>query len=52
VNIPDRENILTDEEMSLIDSLNINYKAGKLGRRDGWSDNDVASIEWDPTDFI
>lgn len=52
VNIPDRENILTDEEMSLIDSLNINYKAGKLGRRDGWSDDDVANIEWDPTDFI
>lgn len=52
VNIPNRENILTDEEMNIIDSLNIKYKAGKLGRRDGWGDGDVESIEWDPTDFI
>lgn len=52
VNLPDRGNILTDEEMSIIDSLNINYKAGKLGRRDGWGDDDVESIEWDPTNFF
>lgn len=44
--------ILTDEEMAIIDSLNIDYKAGKLERRDGWGDNDVEGPEWDPTNFV
>lgn len=52
VNLPERENILSEEEMNIIDSLNTNYKAGKLGRRDGWSDDDVLGIDWDPTDFV
>ena len=41
--------VLTPEEMRLLDSLNVSYPAGKLGRRDGWSDEDVTGVEWDPT---
>ena len=44
--------MLTDEELEIIDSLNVDLKAGKLGRRDGWDDADVMGIEWDPTDFV
>ena len=41
---------LSSEEMKLLDSLDVNYKSGKLGRRDGWNDEDVTSIDWDPTE--
>ena len=41
---------LSKEEMALLDSLNVNYKSGKLGRRDGWKDEDVAGLDWDPTE--
>lgn len=41
--------VLSDEEMSTIEGLNIDYKAGKLGRRDGWTDEDVTGLDWDPT---
>jgi diketogulonate reductase-like aldo/keto reductase len=41
---------LSSEDMKLLDSLDVNYKTGKLGRRDGWRDEDVSSEEWDPTD--
>ncbi|KAL7521433.1 hypothetical protein ACHAWX_007655 [Stephanocyclus meneghinianus] len=41
---------LSSEEMKLLDSLDVNYKAGKLGRRDGWNDEDVTNIDWDPTE--
>jgi diketogulonate reductase-like aldo/keto reductase len=44
--------ILSKEEMQIIDGLNLNWKAGKLGRRDGWSDEDVTGNDWDPTDFL
>jgi diketogulonate reductase-like aldo/keto reductase len=44
--------VLTNEEMRILDGLDEHYKAGKLGRRDGWGDDDVAGPEWDPTDFI
>lgn len=44
--------ILTSAEMDLLDSLDVGYKAGKLGRRDGWTDSDVTGPEWDPTDFV
>jgi len=44
--------VLTDEEMNLIDGLNVDMQAGKLGRRDGWGDDDVLSSDWDPTDFV
>jgi len=44
--------VLTKEEMEILDALNIDYKAGKLGRRDGWADDDVVSPDWDPTDFV
>ena len=41
---------LSNEEMAILDSLNVNFKAGKLGRRDGWKDGDVTGPEWDPTE--
>ncbi|KAG7373723.1 2,5-diketo-D-gluconate reductase [Nitzschia inconspicua] len=43
---------LTTTEMRLLDTLNVNYKAGKLGRKDGWTDSDVTGPEWDPTDAV
>ena len=52
INREGRSYLLTDEEMGIIDSLNIDFKAGKLGRRYGWDDTDVKGVDWDPTDFI
>ncbi len=46
------EFVLSDKEMELLDNLDIVYKAGKLGRRDGWEDSDVTDLDWDPTDFV
>ena len=43
---------LTSEEMAILDGLDIQYKAGKLGRRDGWNDADVTGDDWDPTDVV
>mmetsp|Transcript_11521 Transcript_11521/g.24557 ORF Transcript_11521/g.24557 Transcript_11521/m.24557 type:complete len:510 (+) Transcript_11521:2-1531(+) len=43
---------LSEEEMKVLDGLDVGYKAGKLGRRDGWSDDDVVGPEWDPTEFV
>lgn len=43
--------VLTNEHMKLLDDLDVGYKAGKLGRRDGWDDIDVLSPNWDPTDY-
>ncbi|KAL3759613.1 hypothetical protein ACHAWU_009760 [Discostella pseudostelligera] len=47
-----KEFVLSDKEMEVLDGLDIAYKAGKLGRRDGWKDEDVTGPEWDPTDFV
>lgn len=49
VNTEDGSCILSDEEMSIIDALNVDWKAGQLGRRDGWSDEDVTDMNWEPT---
>jgi diketogulonate reductase-like aldo/keto reductase len=43
--------MLSNEEMSALQNLDISYKAGKLGRRDGWGDSYVSGVDWDPTDF-
>ena len=47
-----RSFVLTDGEMKLLDGLDAGYKAGKLGRRDGWEDGDVVGPDWDPTDIV
>jgi len=47
-----RSFVLTDGEMKLLDGLDVGYKAGKLGRRDGWEDGDVVGSDWDPTDIV
>ncbi len=44
--------MLSSEEMQILDGLNINYQAGKLGRRDGWGDDDVLGSDWDPTSAV
>ena len=51
VNNPELDNrrLLSEEDMQILDGLNIDLKAGKLGRRDGWSDDDVMGLDWDPT---
>mmetsp|Transcript_22480 Transcript_22480/g.53028 ORF Transcript_22480/g.53028 Transcript_22480/m.53028 type:complete len:495 (+) Transcript_22480:183-1667(+) len=43
---------IDDEEMRTLDALDVGYRAGRLGRKDGWDDNDVTGPEWDPTDFV
>lgn len=43
---------LTLEEMKILDGLDVNYKAGKLGRTDGWTDADITGPTWDPTDIV
>lgn len=47
----DRYTISLDE-MRILDELNINFTAGRLGRRDGWSDADVSGQNWDPTNIV
>ena len=44
--------VLDEEEMKMLDGLDVSWKAGSLGRRDGWEDSDVAGPDWDPTDFV
>ena len=44
--------VLSEEEMLVLDSLNVGLKAGKLGRRDGWDDNDVTGLDWDPANYV
>jgi hypothetical protein len=44
--------VLTNENMKLLEGLDVGYKAGKLGRRDGWEDSDVVGPNWDPTDYV
>jgi diketogulonate reductase-like aldo/keto reductase len=43
---------LSQEVMQILDALDVSYKAGKLGRRDGWDDADVVGPDWDPTDYV
>lgn len=52
VNSEGQSYVLTNEEMKILDGLDVGFKAGKLGRRDGWNDNDVTSDNWDPTTFV
>jgi hypothetical protein len=40
---------LSEKDMELLHSLDVDYKTGKLGRRDGWKDEDITSDSWDPT---
>jgi len=43
---------LSKTDVHLLDKLDENLKAGKLGRRDGWGDEDVKGEDWDPTSFV
>ena len=42
---------LSLDDMETLDGLDVNLKAGKLGRKDGWEDSDVKGVDWDPTLF-
>ena len=44
--------VLSQEEMKILDGLDVSYRAGKLGRRDGWEDSDVTGPDWDPTEIV
>jgi diketogulonate reductase-like aldo/keto reductase len=52
VNPIDAKFVLSHEDMKLLDGLDIGYKAGRLGRKDGWADEDVIGTDWDPTDVV
>ena len=41
--------ILSNEEMNVLDGLDVDYRAGKLGRTDGWTVEDIADVNWDAT---
>ena len=43
---------LSDDELALLDDLDVNLRAGHLGRCDGWYTTDVSSDAWDPIDFV
>lgn len=43
--------ILTETELRILDGLDVGWKAGSLGRTDGWSASDVTGPDWDPTDY-
>ena len=43
---------LDEEEMRILDALDVGYRAGRLGTKDGWEEKDVTGPEWDPTDFV
>lgn len=44
--------VLSKEEMDTLDSLDVGYKAGKLGRIDGWDASDIQGPDWDPTELV
>ena len=44
-----RDLMLTPEEMDLLNSLDEQYPAGKLGVTDGWEVSDIVDDKWDPT---
>jgi diketogulonate reductase-like aldo/keto reductase len=52
VNPTSKSFILSDEEITALDGLDVGLKTGTLGRRDGWGDNDVTGSSWDPTEYV
>lgn len=52
VNPMDAKFVLSQEDMEILDGLDRGYKAGRLGRRDGWADDDVTGTDWDPTEVV
>lgn len=40
---------LTNEEMGLLNSLDIQLPVGQLGVTDGWEPEDIVDAKWDPT---
>jgi len=52
VNPVDTNFALSQEDMKILDGLDRSYKAGRLGRRDGWADEDVTGTDWDPTEVM
>lgn len=47
-----RDISLNNEEMGILNSLDVKWKAGTLGRRDGWLESDVRGKNWEPTEFL
>ena len=44
-----KEFLLTKKQMTTLQSLDEQLPAGQLGRRDGWTNDDVTDSKWDPT---
>ena len=44
--------VLNQKDFDVLDQLDIKYKSGKLGRRDGWDEADVTGPDWDPTELV
>lgn len=44
--------LLTKEELASFDGLDVSYKAGTLGRTDGWENADITGPDWDPTTYV
>ena len=40
---------LTVAEMRQLDAMDVQVRAGRLGRTDGWDEADVSGVDWDPT---
>jgi diketogulonate reductase-like aldo/keto reductase len=52
VGIENNRFVLSAAQMSTLDGLDVGFKCGTLGRRDGWTENDVLGKDWEPTDFV
>jgi diketogulonate reductase-like aldo/keto reductase len=44
--------VLTPKEMEVLDSLDEQLPAGRLGIVDGWSNVDIVDAQWDPTTAV
>ena len=44
-----RDFILTPKEMDILNGLDEQLPAGRMGIKDGWSESDIVNAQWDPT---
>ena len=44
--------VLTPKEMEILNGLDENLPAGRLGIVDGWVESDIVNAQWDPTSVV
>jgi diketogulonate reductase-like aldo/keto reductase len=44
--------VLSEAEMKILDSLDEQIPAGRLGVLDGWTEADIVNAQWDPTNLL